>query len=382
MQQIKKIDAMVLLLETQPSGNCEFEDPICPNLIVRFSDAGPPKYLCKVERNGHCLEAVIGECADWTLDKARSWVKAWNDLVVPGSTQTNVKGLSDASITIYAFFNDHYLPYSRLHHKSVTGNLSLFKQHINPKFGASVMSEISKADVRAWTTDLKSDGYSNAMINRILILFGHLYTVANALDIPDIPERKDLAIKLLKDKQRHHSLLSSKQIEALLLEISKSNNEHLQFIIPFLLYTGARKREALDARWRDINLEQRQWTVPVTKSGRPRIIYLSEKCVGLLTKIQKTDLSIEQSEFLFPNPRTELPYRCIFHAWNKARNAVDLPELRIHDLRHAYASKLVNKGVPLYDVQALLGHTSIKTTQRYAHLSRDRLLASTNQLDY
>jgi len=51
-------------------------------------------------------------------------------------------------------------------------------------------------------------------------------------------------------------------------------------------------------------------------------------------------------------------------------------------LRHAYASKLVNKGVPLYDVQALLGHTSIKTTQRYAHLSRERLLASTNRLDY
>ena len=244
------------------------------------------------------------------------------------------------------------------------------------------MSEISKADVRAWTTDLKSDGYSNAMINRILILFGHLYTVAKAVDIPSVPERKDLAIKLLKEKQRHHSLLSSEQIEALLLEISKSNNEHLQFIIPFLLYTGARKREALDARWRDINLEQRQWTVPVTKSGRPRIIYLSEKCVGLLTKIQNATILAEKSEFLFPNPKTELPYRCIFHAWNKARRAVDLPELRIHDLRHAYASKLVNKGVPLYDVQALLGHTSIKTTQRYAHLSRDRLLASTNRLDY
>jgi len=382
MQQIKKIDAMILLLETQPLENCEFEDPLCPSLILRFSEADPPKYLCKVERNGQFLETVIGECSDWSLDKARSWVKAWNNLVVPANTQANVNGFSYASITIFDFFNEHYLPYSRLHHKSVIGNLSLFKQHIKPSFGSLTMSEISKADVRTWTANLKSDGYSNAMINRILILFGHLYTVANALDIPGVPERKNLAIKLLKDKQRHHSLLNSEQIEALLLEISNSKNERLQFIIPFLLYTGARKREALDARWRDINVEQRQWTVPVTKSGRPRIIYLSEKCAGLLSKIKKTDLSIEQSEFLFPNPRTKLPYRCIFHAWNKARNAVDLPELRIHDLRHAYASKLVNKGVPLYDVQALLGHTSIKTTQRYAHLSRERLLASTNRLDY
>jgi site-specific recombinase XerD len=58
-----------------------------------------------------------------------------------------------------------------------------------------------------------------------------------------------------------------------------------------------------------------------------------------------------------------------------------LPHLRIHDLRHSFASALVNEGVPLFDVQELLGHSSIKTTQRYAHLSKERLQASARRID-
>ena len=58
------------------------------------------------------------------------------------------------------------------------------------------------------------------------------------------------------------------------------------------------------------------------------------------------------------------------------RTAAGLPDLRLHDLRHSYASTLVNNGVSLYDVQKLLGHSSITTTQRYAHLSSERLFQS------
>jgi site-specific recombinase XerD len=66
----------------------------------------------------------------------------------------------------------------------------------------------------------------------------------------------------------------------------------------------------------------------------------------------------------------------VFHSWKKVRDQAGLPHLRLHDLRHSFASTLVNNGVSLYDVQKLLGHASIKTTQRYAHLSADRLLQS------
>ena len=78
-------------------------------------------------------------------------------------------------------------------------------------------------------------------------------------------------------------------------------------------------------------------------------------------------------EFIFINPRTGKPFVTIFISWNTARCEAGLPELRLHDLRHSFASFLVNAGRSLYEVQELLGHASIQTTSRYAHLSRERL---------
>jgi len=79
---------------------------------------------------------------------------------------------------------------------------------------------------------------------------------------------------------------------------------------------------------------------------------------------------------VFPNPDTKKPYKHIFYAWDVVRKRAGLEDLRIHDLRHSFASFLVNGGRSLYEVQKLLGHTQIKTTQRYAHLSHDSLLSA------
>jgi site-specific recombinase XerD len=76
---------------------------------------------------------------------------------------------------------------------------------------------------------------------------------------------------------------------------------------------------------------------------------------------------------LFANPKTGRPFVSIFCSWHTARSAAGLPALRIHDLRHSFASFLVNAGRSLYEVQELLGHADIRTTSRYAHLSRERL---------
>lgn len=81
----------------------------------------------------------------------------------------------------------------------------------------------------------------------------------------------------------------------------------------------------------------------------------------------------------FANPKTAKPYVSIFASWDTARINAGLPEVRTHNLRHSYASFLVNAGRTLYEVQKILGHTQIKTTQRYAHLSKDTLIAAANE---
>ena len=76
------------------------------------------------------------------------------------------------------------------------------------------------------------------------------------------------------------------------------------------------------------------------------------------------------------NEKTNKPFVSFFYSWNTARIAAGLPQLRVHDLRHSFASFLVNAGRSLYEVQELLGHADIRTTSRYAHLSRERLIAA------
>ena len=79
-------------------------------------------------------------------------------------------------------------------------------------------------------------------------------------------------------------------------------------------------------------------------------------------------------DWIFANPKKLKPYVSIFYSWNTARTAAGLAEVRVHDLRHSFASFLVNAGCSLYEVQKILGHSSVIMTQRYSHLSQDSLL--------
>jgi integrase len=89
--------------------------------------------------------------------------------------------------------------------------------------------------------------------------------------------------------------------------------------------------------------------------------------------------TVPRSEtYTFGNPETGKPYVSIYYAWDSARRKAGLGEVRMHDLRHSFASLLINSGRSLYEVQKLPGHTQIKTTQRYAHLAPETVLAASN----
>jgi len=90
--------------------------------------------------------------------------------------------------------------------------------------------------------------------------------------------------------------------------------------------------------------------VPITKSGKPRHIVLNGKAIEIIQKVEKLQLKKYGHivQWLFVNPQTHKPYRFIFHKWNRIRNELDLQNMRIHDLRHSFASTLVNNGATLY----------------------------------
>jgi integrase len=157
-------------------------------------------------------------------------------------------------------------------------------------------------------------------------------------------------------------------------ELDNNRNVQVAQVVRLLLYTGARKREVLDARWEHVDFDRRLLTVPLSKSGRPRYIPLSDASIELLRGLPRVD----DIPWVFFNPKTRKPPVSIFYAWDSIRAKVGLKEVRLHDLRHSFASFLVNSGRSLYEVQRLLGHHDPKMTMRYAHLSPGALIEAAN----
>lgn len=120
----------------------------------------------------------------------------------------------------------------------------------------------------------------------------------------------------------------------------------------------------------------------MSKSGKARYVPLSDGALQILEAVRTEQMSWPKDAnpggWVFPNIKTGKPFESIFRSWDTARIAAGLPEVRMHDLRHSFASMLVNNGRSLYEVQRILGHAQIQMTQRYAHLAQHTLLEAAN----
>lgn len=144
--------------------------------------------------------------------------------------------------------------------------------------------------------------------------------------------------------------------------------------IRLLVLTGARRDEIRTLQWRFIDAERGLAFLPDSKTGR-KTLYLSPAALQLLADLPR----VESNPFVFPSGRrhrdigTPQPLGDLQGPWEALRTLVGLPELRIHDLRHSYASLLAASGTPLFVIGKLLGHRHVATTARYAHLADDPL---------
>ncbi len=285
--------------------------------------------------------------------------------------------VSEVGPLIKDFFTDKYLPYVKSYKRSWDTDESMIRNHLVPKLGHLHMGRITPPDIAVFLEKMKSEDYASGTCNRALVLLRFGFSLALRWKVPGVDSNPVKEIKNIKDDNKIERYLTEAQTIELLNAVRQSESEMLQFIVLFLIYTGARKREVLDARWRDIDWSQKSWRIPKTKSGKVRHIPLSSGAMKLLEHLRlKVRDGFLADQAIFANPKTGEPFVSFFFSWNNARIRAGLPDLRIHDLRHSFASYLVNAGRSLYEVQELLGHADIKTTSRYAHLSRERLVAA------
>jgi integrase len=144
-----------------------------------------------------------------------------------------------------------------------------------------------------------------------------------------------------------------------------------------LLLTGARKMEVLTATWAMFDLDAGVWVKPAshTKQNKLHRVPLSTAAIELL-KETKVEMSADPI-YVFRASRRQGSVTDIRRTWASVLQAADLCDVRLHDLRHTYASILASDDVPLHVVGALLGHTQAQTTKRYAHLYDEPLRRAT-----
>lgn len=359
-------------------------DAICPGLSLelRAPLSGTWRYRFSKDGVQKCLS--LGLLRDLTLTKAREKCflaksRADNgesfEALQPGNRVNQCPSLAK-------FVEERYLPHIKSYKRCVWADETLLNNHLLPSFGRVKLNAIRESDIALFLQKKIEDGYKPSYCNRFLVLLGFIFNLAIKWHTHGVAGNPVKQVPRFKVHNHGERFLSEDEAIRLMVAIRVSPNQLLQYFVPLALLTGARKRELLDAKWSDFDLQKKLWIIPMTKSGRPRHVPLIDEAIAILEQL-KTFLptvlmqaSFLENPYIFPNPKTGTPFKSIFHSWDTARKAANLSDVRIHDLRHSFASALVNQGVPIYDVQKLLGHQNIRTTERYAHLAPERLRAS------
>lgn len=351
----------------------DFYDNTITGFILEVrANGGKTLALRYRDPHGKLRQHKIGDAKSITFEKARQAAEKLRSRVVLGQDPSEERKTLRAVPTLAEFTRDRYMPFVKGYKRSWDCDDSLLRNHILPKFGGRHLDGIRSEDVVNLYHGMVRDGYAQGTANRVLILFKYLYACAKKMKVPGAESDPTSEVKLIEANNSRERFLTVGETQRLHAAVQQSKNPQLKYIVALLLLMGNRKRELLDAKWADFDLDRRSWRIPLAKSGKARHVPLSLAALDVLRQLPRWD----GCPYVVPNPKTLKPYLSIYYSWNTARKAADLPDVRMHDLRHSMASNLVNSGISIYHVAKVLGHTQLKTTQRYSHLSQETLLAA------
>ncbi len=221
---------------------------------------------------------------------------------------------------------------------------------------------------------LKDEGLSPATADHHAKLLRRAFNLAIEWEV--IETNPAARIKLFHEDNRVVNYMSDGQLQALLQVLRTDENRAVCNICLLLLSTGARVCESLTATWKNVDIENRVWRIPALniKSKKIWSVPLNDAALEVIHQLRTNG----RHEYLFVKTKTGQPYTTITKVWRRLHNQAGFPHLRLHDLRHQFASFLVNSGRSLYEVQQVLGHSNPSLTQRYAHLSSRALQGAAN----
>ena len=322
----------------------------------------------------------IGTHGNYTVDLARDKAKKWcADIaqdIDPKEKQKAKKVEEQRSITFIEFWKVFTDKYIKEHHKlsTIKRDSSRIKNYILPFFGGKKIADIDQKDVLVFKDSMSHVKGSCTKCLRLLnVAFNQAelwqYIPRNSNPCKGVPRHPD------KKMNRFLSDVELNRLDKVLIERAKSGTASDYSLAAFrlLMYTGCRLGEVLSLKWDDVNLQENYIYLKDSKTGE-RSIPLNEIAKKVLLGVQKQ----EGNPYVFCGSKRGSHLVTLQTTWKRIRNKAGLPDVRIHDLRHSFASFALKKGVDLYTVSKLLGHKNIATTTRYAHLELEQLKKATN----
>ena len=260
-------------------------------------------------------------------------------------------------------FADEFLERYARHWKprTLASSAYIVRKHILPAFGHLAVDEIAVEHVRDWFASMAgTPGNANrsmpilSVMMRMAELWGYRRHNSN-------PCKKTMRYRV----QAKERFLTAEEMARLNAVLTRDEFwcPHIVAIVRLLMLTGCRFGEIASLEWDW--LKGKRIMLPDSKSG-PRTVWLSSAARAVIDAIPRYSTDCP---FLFPARPPTRHFEGIEYQWHRIRNEAGLPGLRIHDLRHSWASVAAMNGVDMVTIAKLLGHALVETTERYVHLS-------------
>ena len=338
-------------------------DTELPGFGVRCSPTGNKSWIVRFRERGTKRLVTLGKVEKVSIHVARvNARKRLADNVLDGLPVRPEKGPSP-HLTVEGFV-DEFVTVQGRHWKprTLARSLAALRRDILPTFGPMAIVEVSRSDIARWRDGMAS---RSGAFNRALPVLSVLFRNAEKLGYRKKGSNPCRNTSVYKRKQPER-FLSPAEYRALgaVLKDAEEEMPAIVAIIRLLIYTGARVGEICGLEWEWI--KPPRIFLPDSKTGA-RIIYLNQPACDLLDRLAPANATGPVFPGMYRADRT-LPVQLI---WPTLRAKAGLNDVRLHDLRHSFASLAIRDGIPLTVIGKLLGHVLPETMARYAHLADD-----------
>lgn len=366
---IRLSDKVVKAAAVPASGQALTWDSDVKGFALRVTANGARAFVLDYRLDGRKRRYTIGRYPDWSVAAARDAAKTMKRQVSRGDDPMADRDHSRTAPTVaklWSLYERDHLPTKR----DAAKDREMWDGYIKPALGRMKVDSVRRTDVREMHRQITQAG-KPIRANRVLSLASKMF----AMSVADYEMRADNPAKGIprNPENKRARYLSQAEIARLSQALNKHPSRVAADAIRLILLTGCRRGEALSATWTQFDLERGIWTKPSahTKQKKEHRVPLSAPAIQLLQDIR--DRQPADEPHVFPGRETGEHLKSLKQPWTAIRERAGIPDVRLHDLRHSFASILVSQGLSLPLIGAMLGHTTPATTQRYAHLHDEPL---------